>query len=54
MTVSYPSGSDSTNESQLASLAASLTSSSVASLLPMRMLSFTEVLNRVTSWKTME
>ena len=47
------SGIRSTKSSQCASLAAAMTSSSVASFLPIRMFSRTVLLNSVTSWNTM-
>ena len=49
ITVSYPFGSLSTNPSHCAARAACKTSSSEAPCLPMRMFSFTVLLNSVTS-----
>ena len=54
MTVPYPSGSFWTNSSHSASFAASITSSSVASFFPTLMFSNIVLLNRITSWKTIE
>ena len=54
MLLFHLSGSFSANSSTLARRAAARTSSSVASLLPMRMFSRIELSNSVTSWNTME
>ena len=52
--VFHPFGSFSANSSQCASFAAAMTSSSVAFCLPIRMFSIMELLNKVTSWNTIE
>ena len=54
MPVSDLFGSFSANSSQFASRAACKTSSSVASLRPSRMFSMIVLLNKVTSWNTIE
>lgn len=52
--VCHPSGSFLANSSTLASFAAAMTCSSVASLFPIRIFSRIVLSNSVTSWNTME
>ena len=52
--VCHPSGNFSANSSTLASFAAAMTCSSVASLFPIRIFSRIVLSNSVTSWNTME